>query len=197
MSDIETQSQLNLTPKERLFVHFYCLTMSLRETAERTNLHISMCREMLKRSHVNDSIYAVLRQNSCMNTTHVEANICKIADLSFEDFYDISDGGMPMLNLSKAKERGVLSNIKRITYDADGRPQPEFWSKDKMLELLAKRHGLVQGDGGAKVDVNINVQAVRETMAAAIADPKRLEAMIDVAERLRLPQGAAPNRDSL
>jgi hypothetical protein len=114
----------------------------------------------------------------------VEAILGKIADATIEDFYDISESGHPQLNLQKAKERGVLKCIKGFTYDDDNKPIPIFKDDVKAIEILARRHGLLDTTVNLKANIAINEVAVRATVAKAMEDEGRLLAMIDLAEQL-------------
>ena len=177
------QDPAQWTPRERVFAAMYLKTLNTSEASAACGMPYATCNLLLKKSHVNAYITAVLSAK-IMSSLQVEANIGKIAGSSIDDLYDVSEGGMPMLNLNKARERGVMGNIKRITYDAEGRPLVETYDKLRAQELLAKRHGLLKEQVDISIDQNINITAVRATVRAAMADPERLAGMIAIAEEL-------------
>ena len=186
------QDPTQWTPKERVFAAIYLKSLNCREAAETIGMPVATCHYMLKQSHVNDYITSVLSAK-LLNSTQVEAGICDLATITKEDFFTIDESGHPRLDLNKARTRGVLGAVKEFVYDEHGRATDvRLYDRLDALKVLAKRHGMLGERLEVSGDINVNVKAVRETMAAAMSDPGRLLGMIDLAEQLaakRLPAG--------
>lgn len=187
----ETSFPVNMTPKERLFSVFYLKTMNIRATSDATNLSVQICRHILKRTHVANYIFEKLR-DLAMTALEAEVGVSNLSRASIEDFIDIDDSGFPRLNFLKAKESGALGSVKSLKYDSEGRPEIVLYDRLRALELMMRRHGLLVDQVAVKGSVDVNVAIVKETMAGAMADPGRLLAMIELAERLRITSAKLP-----
>lgn len=182
------------SPRDRIFAALYIKTLNVVDACSQIGIQAHVGYNMLKKPHVNEYITSVLSQK-IMSSMQVESAIGKIAAGDISDLLDIDESGFPRLNFKKMAERGTLGNIKKIKYDSEGRPEVELYDKMKALEILAKRHGLLKDVMEVKGNIDININAVRATMQAAMqeagnGDTGRLVAMIDLAEQLaakRLP----------
>ncbi len=189
-SDPLFQDPAHWTPKDRVFAAMYLKTLNTREAAAACGLPYATCNLMLKKLYVNAYITAQLSAK-IMSSLQVETHIGRIAQTSMEDFITLDDSGFPRLDMVKARERGVLGTIRKLKYDAEGRPEFELHDSLKALEILAKRHGLLKEQVEVTGSLDINVQAVRNTVRAAMQDPERLAGMIAIAEELAARSASA------
>ena len=86
-----------------------------------------------------------------MPANEVLARLGKHASITFDDFvhiieYDDSGRSTAIVSLAKAKERGVLDCIKKLTYNIGGGYTLELHNAQAALMHLDKVHGGPDGD---------------------------------------------------
>lgn len=94
-----------------------------------------------------------------MPANEVLARLGNHARITFDDFVhviELDDQGRStiIVSLAKAKERGVLDCIKKLTYHKDGGYTLELHDSQAALIHLDKAHG---GKGGAAIAGELNV----------------------------------------
>jgi hypothetical protein len=128
-----------------------------------------------------------LTMKSMEITTYEIAHLyAQIARGSMEDFLEVDEHGATV-NLHKAQKMMKLGLVKKIKWsDKTGLPEIEMYDRMAALEALARMAGMFNKDESRKVDNSIQIQInhVRNTMAAAMKDPAQLAEMIALAERL-------------
>jgi len=112
-----------------------------------------------------------------MPANEVLARLGKHAGITFDDFVDVielDDKGRStvIVSLTKAKERGVLDCIKKLTYHKDGGYTLELHDSQAALMHLDKVHG---GPDGSAIPEGLTIRYVndwRNTPADAPSGPE-------------------------
>jgi phage terminase small subunit len=86
-------------------------------------------------------------QSYTLSAERILTGISERATWNADDFYTLSqdDGGNDVLTFDygKARERGKLHLIDRISHDSSGRVEVRLPNRDQSLALLARYHGLL------------------------------------------------------
>jgi phage terminase small subunit len=181
-----------LTVKQRDFVEQYLICLNASEAARRAKYSErtagSMGHENLKKPEIAAAISAGFALRA-MPADEVLARLADMARGSADDFVAVHpsplttiDGepikdvqgnpivrSFPSLDLEKARERGMLHLIKKVSYTAHG-PSVELYDAQAALALLAKHHALLverlehSGPGGKSLFPDFE-QALEKTYA--------------------------------
>lgn len=98
-----------------------------------------------------------------MSAEEVLARYSRIAASDAGDFLTDTPVGVPDLDLTKARRRGTLGTIKKVTYGRAGN-SIEWHSTTDALEALAKHYGLF----GANVALNLTAKELEELTDAEL-----------------------------
>jgi phage terminase small subunit len=135
-----------LTDKEWLFVLLYTGngfngTQAAIDAGYSDRSARSIASENLKKPDIRRAVDERLNEMA-LGASQILAGLADHANASMEDFIDIDAKGKPALNLNKAKARGKLHLIKKLSYDRNGRPQIELFDSLSPKVQLGRHHGL-------------------------------------------------------
>lgn len=170
-----------LTIKQRLFIDAYLVCLNAAEAARRAGYSEKTARfigaENLTKPNIAAAVAAGLAERA-MGGDEVLARLADHARSTADDFITVYESPLhdivgqpildrdgnaivryfPSLDLEKARQRGMLHLIKKVSYTAHG-PSVELYDAQAALALLAKHHGLlvdkteVSGPGGGPIAV--------------------------------------------
>ncbi|MCI0350731.1 MAG: terminase small subunit [Acidobacteriales bacterium] len=110
--------------------------------------------ENLSKLHIRTAIDERLKALH-LGADEVLARHAEHASASIEDFIDIDAKGLPVLNLNKARARGKLHLIKKLTFDRLGHPTIELHDAQaanrdlgRYHKLFVERHEVTGKNGG-------------------------------------------------
>jgi phage terminase small subunit len=152
-----------LTARQRDFVEQYLVCLNATEAARRAGY--THPNKQGPRLLVNVGIQVAVSAGLALRAMPADEVLARLADMaqgSADDFvtvyqsplHDVTgqpildrDGQpivryFPSLDLEKARERGMLHLVKKVTYTAHG-PSVELYDAQAALALLAKHHGLL------------------------------------------------------
>lgn len=168
-----------LTAKQRRFVEEYLVCLNATEAARRAEY--THPNKQGPANLVKVGIAAAISAGFALRAMPSDEVLARLADIargSADDFVTIYESPLtdlagdpvratdgtaimrrfPSLDLEKARERGVLHLIRKISYTAHG-PAVELYDAQAALALLAKHHGLlidrqeITGKDGAPIAV--------------------------------------------
>lgn len=158
-----------LEPKQQAFVEEYLKCRNAAEAARRAGYSEKTARvigaQNLSKLNIQEEI-ARRTKEVAMEADEVLSRLADIARGSIEDFISLTYEPYPaaVLDLGKARERGVLHLIKKLKYDKDGNPEIELHDPQSALVNLGKHHKLFTD----KVEHELSEDA-KETAAALIS----------------------------
>lgn len=153
-----------LTAKQQAFVSAYLVCLNATEAARRAGYSEKTAHaigwENLRKPEIAEAIGAGLAERA-MPSSEVLARLADMARATADDFITvyksplvtidgepIKDGdgnpivrSFPSLDIDKARERGMLHLIKKVSYTANG-PSVELYDAQVALVQLGKHHGL-------------------------------------------------------
>jgi len=188
-----------LTTKQRLFVEAYLVCLNATEAArragysERTASAIGW--ENLRKPEIAAAIQAGLAERA-MPADEVLARLADMARATADDFLTVYksplqtiDGepikdeqgnpivrSFPSLDIERARERGMLHLIKKVSYTANG-PSVELYDAQAALVKLGEYHRLF---GGKNVNLNVTPDDLK---AMSDDDLDKLAEQLDKAAR--------------
>lgn len=153
-----------LTAKQRAFVEAYLSCLNATEAARRAGYSEKTAAaigwENLRKPEIEGAIKQGLTERA-MSADEVLTRLADMARATADDFLTIYESPLnditgqpvlgkdgqpiiryfPSLDLDKARERGMLHLVKKVTYTAHG-PSIELYDAQAALSLLGKHHGL-------------------------------------------------------
>jgi len=123
-------------------------TSSNRRALQRAGIPQSTfyCWPEEKRDHLNDLAQQLKRERvvaaEMILLESVEDYASRLRDqalFSLDDFVDIGEDGLPILNLEKAKERGKLHLVKELWQDTEGQWRVRFHDAQSAIESALDR----------------------------------------------------------
>lgn len=188
-----------LTTKQRLFVEEYLTCLNAAEAARRAGYSEKTARsigqENLTKPDIKAAIEAGLKQRA-MPAEEVLARLADMARATADDFITVHKSPLlnldgtpvldeqgqsiirhfPSLDIEKARERGMLHLIKKVSYTANG-PAVELYDAQTALTKLGEYHKLF----GTK-NLNLNVTP-DDLKAMSDDDLDKLAEQLDKAAR--------------
>lgn len=150
-----------MTPKQQLFIDEYLKTWNATQAAinagysERSAAEIGY--ENLRKPHIAEAIEKHLKA-SAMSRDEVLMRLARHARADLSDFLTFVEGVRnPIIDLSKAREAGVLDVLKKLQYDDDGHIKIELHDVQAALDKLAKAYGLYSDENTVSGEITIKV----------------------------------------
>lgn len=134
-----------ITAQRRLFIEEYIKCRVGAEAARRAgyapNSANVTASQLLAMPEIQEEIQSILNEK-VMEFNEAVGRLADIARGSMEDFVSFNVAPYPeaILDLDKARERGVLHLIKKLKYDKDGQPEIELYSSADALKIIAELH---------------------------------------------------------
>ena len=188
-----------LTTKQRLFVEAYLSCLNATEAARRAGYSertaYSIGWENLKKPEIAAAIQSGLAERA-MPADEALARLADMARATADDFISIYESPLqdvtgqpildkegqpitryfPSLDLEKARERGMLHLVKKITYTAHG-PSVELYDGQAALVKLGEYHRMF---GGKNINLNLTPDDLK---AMSDDDLDKLAEQLDKAAR--------------
>lgn len=142
-----------LTPKQEAFVVEYLKCRNATEAARRVGY--AHPNKQGPRLLVNVGILAEIQERTAEKAMGLNEALGKLGDIArgtMEDFVSFTYEPYPcfVLDLGKAKERGMLHLIKKLEYDKDGNPKIELYSAADANKVIVDLH--TKGPKGTEDD---------------------------------------------
>ncbi|MCC6615922.1 MAG: terminase small subunit [Anaerolineae bacterium] len=160
------------TNKQRAFVDEYFVDFNGTQAAIRAGYPeasaASVASENLRKPHIAAEV-ARRMEVRAMSANEALAAMTDMARANISSFVEIDDGGVPHINFTKAQESKQLGLIKKIAWGKDT-ISFELYDRQRAVELMLKRHGLL----GADVNVNLDFELIKrvvKALEAAGVDP--------------------------
>lgn len=154
-----------LPPKQRLFVEEYLACLNAAEAARRAGYSERGARQQGQRLLTYVDVATAVRLGLALRVMPADEVLARLADMargSADDFLTIHESPLhnitgqpvldmdgkpivrywPSLDLEKARERGMLHLVKKVSYTVHG-PSVELYDAQAALNALAKYHGLL------------------------------------------------------
>lgn len=144
-----------LSPKQEEFVIEYLKCRNAAEAARRAGYSQKTARFIGAENLTKPNILAEIEARTAekaMGLDEALGNLGDIARGTMEDFISFTYEPYPcfVLDLGKAKERGVLHLIKKLEYDKDGNPKIELYSAADANKVIVDLH--TKGPSGNEDD---------------------------------------------
>lgn len=134
-----------LPPMQEEFVVQFTRCRNGAEAARRAGYSRHTARIQASRLLTNANILAEIQRRTKDNAMELDEALSRLADIargSMEDFVSFTYEPYPdfVLDLGKARERGVLHLIKKLKYNKDGLPEIELYGADDASKFIAQLH---------------------------------------------------------
>jgi hypothetical protein len=149
-----------LTPKQQLWLHYYLTEANLNATeaarlagySDEGNAARVQGSRMLAHPAVGEAVREAVEARA-MPPEEIVARLSDMARGSLDDFVDITECEGMVLNMAKAKRRGLLHTFETIKYNKFGVEIKRYSALDA-LDKLARVHKLF-GDQATTIDVKV------------------------------------------
>lgn len=160
------------TNKQRAFVNEYFVDFNGTQAAIRAGYPetsaATIASENLRKPHIAAEIERRMSERA-MSANEALAAMTDMARADISAFVEIDDHGVPRINFSKAQENHQLGLIKKVTWGKES-ISFELYDRQRAVELMLKRHGLLGADVNVNIDLGL-VKRVVDALAAAGIDP--------------------------
>lgn len=124
---------MGITAQQERFIEEYIKCRKGAEAARRAGYAERSAKVTASRLLTNANVLAEIEAHTKDNAAGINEAISRLSDIArvtMEDFISFTHGPYPafVLDLGKARERGVLHLIKKLEYDKDGNPKIELYS---------------------------------------------------------------------
>lgn len=153
-----------LSARQELFICEYIKTRNAAEAARRAGYSVRTARSIGAENLTKPDILAEIKRRTdekIMALDEAESRLGDIARGTMEDFTSLTHEPYPVavLDLGKARERGVLHLIKKLKYDKDGNPEIELYSAADANKFIVELHKA--GPKGTEKDP-IHIKHIKE-----------------------------------
>lgn len=153
-----------LTAQQEIFVEEYIKCRKATEAARRAGYAVDSAHVAASRLLSNDKVLAEIETRTKDNAMGIDEALSRLADIArgtMEDFVSFTEGPYPdaMLDLAKARERGVLHLVKKLKYDRYGHPEIELYSAADANKFITEL--LSAGPKGSATDP-IHIKHIQE-----------------------------------
>lgn len=144
-----------LSALQEKFVEEFIKCRKGAEAARRAGYSTKTARVQASRLLTNVNVLAEIEARTKENGMGIDEALSRLADVgrgSMEDFTSFTYEPYPafVLDLGKARKRGVLHLIKSLKYDRHGRPSIELYSAADANKFIAELHNA--GPKGSEKD---------------------------------------------
>lgn len=134
-----------LTAQQELFVEEFIKCRKGAEAARRAGYSPKTAKVQASRLLTNANLLAEIEERTKANGMGLDEALSRLAEMgrgTMEDFISFTYEPYPdfVLDLGKAKERGVLHLIKKLKYNKDGLPEIELYGAEDANKFIAQLH---------------------------------------------------------
>lgn len=161
-----------LSAKQEAFVTEYLKCRNAAEAARRAGYSVKTARSIGAENLTKPDILAAIAERTKEKAMELDEALGRLGDIgrgTMEDFVSFTHEPYPafVLDLGKARERGVLHLIKKLEYDKDGNPKIELYDAKDANKFIAELHKA--GPTGSEKDP-IHIKHIKEIRPSDSSD---------------------------
>lgn len=175
------------TNKQRAFVDEYFIDFNGTQAAIRAGYPETSARsiayENLTKPHIAEEIARRMEERA-MSANEALAAMTDMARADITSFVRIDEHGVPRIDFRRAQKSKQLGLVRKITWGQEA-VSFELYNRQRAVELMLKRHGLLGADVSVNLDFELIKRVVKALEAAGVDPNSVFEGLISEVAHVR------------